>query len=526
MVEVAQLGALNPESSISIVLAEFCKNPSLLRSSDIQLSDKDFFLAFHKIVYNAINNIVYSNASIQSINEADIDNFLSLYPKFYTIWQNNQGITYVHQAIEYGKSELFETALQDVKKYSLLRRYAENGVDVRDLYDYTTPDPNVINESAKRISEMSIQDIVNHYMSKMLAIRSDITQETGSDIVQFELKDDIDTLLERLNEVPEMGHGFTNPYFNTLFRGMREGKYMIRSASSGSGKTRNAIRDMLNVACDEVYETGTGNWIKTGKGYPILFISTELNKDELQTIALAYISGLETSEIEAGDFNKTQLMRLRKAVEVLKRSKMYFVYMEDFSVTDLEMIIEDHIINYGIKYCVFDYIQNNGKMSKALQEEFGHTMREDEIILNLSKKLKVLATKYNIFMMSSTQLNAKEKDPDNYIGKSEMAVRGAKSTIDKADYAMITTIATAKDLKALEPIMKKGFNKAPNYCTWIFKNRSGVKLIAIWSYYNMGNMREEPLFVTDYDYNLFDLAKTEAIDEDGEQGEIVPKVDF
>jgi len=37
----------------------------------------------------------------------------------------------------------------------------------------------------------------------------------------------------------------------------------------------------------------------------------------------------------------------------------------------------------------------------------------------------------------------------------------------------------------------------------------------------MGNMREEPLFVTDYDYNKVDLAKTEAIDEDGEQGEIV-----
>jgi len=526
MVEVAQLGALNPESSVGIVLGNICKNPSLIRSSDIQLSDKDFYLSFHKIVYNAINNLVYTNASIQSINEADIDSYLSDKPKYYAIWQANRGIDYINQWIAYSKPEMFDTTLQDVKKYSLLRKYATSGIDVTDLYDYTSPDPDIITESAKNLSAMSLQDIVNHYMSKMLSIRSEITQETGSDIVQFELKDDIDGLLQRLNEVPEMGHGFTNLYFNTLFRGMREGKYMIRSASSGSGKTRNAIRDMLNVACDEIYETGTGNWIKTGRGYPILFISTELNKDELQTIALAYLSGLETSEIEGGDFDKTQLMRLNKAVEVLKRSQMYFVYMEDFSVTDLEMIIEDHVINYGIKYCVFDYIQNNGKMSKALQEEFGHSMREDEIILNLSKKLKVFATKYNIFMMSSTQLNERETDPDNRVSKTQQAIRGAKSTVDKADYAMITTLVTSKDLKALEKIMEKGFNKKPNYCTWVFKNRAGIKLVAIWSYYNMGNMREEPLFVTDYDYNLMELAKTEAIDEDGEQGEIVPKVDF
>lgn len=518
---MAQLGALNPARSIGIVLGEFCKNPKLLRSSEIKLSGDDFLQSFHKIVFNAINNLVYTNASLQSINEADIDNFLSTYPKYYAIWSEADGITYINQSIEYSKPELYYSALIEVKKYALLRKYVNNGIDISDLYDYNNVNPEIANQGAQTINEMSISDIVNHYMNKMLTIRSEITNDTGSDIVQFELKDDIDTLLERLNETPEMGHGFTSPYYNTLFRGMRESKYMLRSASSGFGKTRTAVRDVLNVACDEVYEIGTGNWIKTGKGYPILFISTELNKQELQTIALGYLSGLETSVIEAGNFDKTQLMRLNKAIEVLKRSKMYFVYMEEFSVTDLEMIIEDHVINNGIKYCVFDYIQNNGKLSKGLQEEFGHSMREDEVILNLSKKLKKFAEKYEIFMLSSTQLNAKESDPDNRVSRTKTALRGALSTPDKADYAMITSGMRPQDLKALEPILAKGFNKKPNYATWVFKNRAGMKDIVIWSYYNLGNMREEPLFVTDYDYNLVELAKTEAIDEDGEQGEII-----
>lgn len=521
MVELKQLNALNPQRSIGTVLAEFCKSPQLLRSTDISLSADDFLMKFHKILFNAINNIIYSNASLKSINEADIDNYLSSFPKYYAIWSEHDGITYLNQSIKYSKAELFETSLQEVKKYSLLRRYVANGVDISDLYDFNNVDPEIANKGAETIDSMTIDEITNHYTSKILAIRNDITSETGTDIVQFEIKDDIRTLLERLNTTPEMGHGFTNPYFNTLFRGMREGKYMLRSGGTGGSKTRSAIRDMLNVACDEVYEVGTGNWIKTGKGYPILFISTELDKTELQTIALAYISGLETSAIEQGDFDETQLIRLNKATEILERSSMYFVYMEDFSITDLEMIIEDHIINHGIKYCVFDYIQNNGKMSKALQEEFGHSMREDEVILNLSKKLKVLASKYSIFLMSSTQLNAKESDPDNRISKDTMAIRGAKSTSDKTDYGMITSRANAKDLNALKPIIDKGFNKKPNFATWIYKNRAGLDHIVVWSYYNMGNMREEPLFVTDYDYNKVDLAKTEAIDEDGEQGEIV-----
>jgi len=518
---MAQLGALNPTRSIGIVLGEFCKNPQLLRSSKLKLTPNDFMQEFHKIVFGAINNLVYSNASLKSINEADIDNYLSTYPKYYAIWSESDGITYLNQSIEYSKAELYDSALIEIKKYALLRKYVNNGIEISDLYDFNNVDPNIANQGAKVINEMSIEDIVNHYMSKMLAIRSEITSDTGSDIVQFELKDDIDTLLERLNETPEMGHGFTNPYYNTLFRGMREGKFMLRSGSTGSSKTRSAIRDMLNVACDELYELGTGNWIKTGKGYPILFISTELNKQELQVIALAYLSGLTTSDIEQGNFDNTQLRRLNKAIEVLKRSQMHFVYMEEFSVTDLEMIIEDHVINNGIKYCVFDYIQNNGKLSKALQEEFGHTMREDEVILNLSKKLKMLSEKFNIFMLSSTQLNAKEKDPDNRISHSENSLRGSKSVPDKVDYGLIITQANSKDLKALEPILAKGFNKKPNYATWVYKNRANIKDIVIWSYYDMGNMREEPLFVTDYDYNLVELAKTEAIDEDGSQGEIV-----
>ena len=56
--------------------------------------------------------------------------------------------------------------------------------------------------------------------------------------------------------------------------------------------------------------------------------------------------------------------------------------------------------------------------------------------------------------------------------------------------------------------------KKPNYSHWVYKNRSGMSNVIIWSYMNLGNMREEPLFVTDMDYNLLDVSPINIVFED------------
>src|SRR5699024_12386476 len=82
---------------------------------------------------------------------------------------------------------------------------------------------------------------------------------------------------------------------------------LLRSANSGGGKTRNALADMCSVAINEIRKKnkkGQWEWVNNGEPVPSLFISTELDMDELQTILLAYITGINERVILDGDFDE------------------------------------------------------------------------------------------------------------------------------------------------------------------------------------------------------------------------------
>ena len=86
-------------------------------------------------------------------------------------------------------------------------------------------------------------------------------------------------------------------------------------------------------------------------------MSTELNKQELQVLALAYLTGMTSSDIESGEYNSEQRKMLQHGVDVIKRAKMHFVYIADFSLNDIRLLIEEHVMKYQVQYVVFDYIQ-------------------------------------------------------------------------------------------------------------------------------------------------------------------------
>lgn len=56
-------------------------------------------------------------------------------------------------------------------------------------------------------------------------------------------------LLARLKEHPEVGYPLFGNYINTITNGARLGKLYIRSASTGTGKTRSMIADACTLSC-------------------------------------------------------------------------------------------------------------------------------------------------------------------------------------------------------------------------------------------------------------------------------------
>ena len=493
------INTLNPPRAIYSVLGNLCNRPHLLRDSEIILTESDFAQEFHKIVFSSIYNLAFSSAETTKINEVDIDNYLASYPKLYKVWEKFDGLTYIRDSMNHSSEDTFIDSYKRLKKFSLLRHYVEHGIDVSDLINYQSLDLSEQEKGMKEIDKLDIQDIIDHYTLKVINVRDEF--KIGQETKDFKAGDNLDNLLEDLNKSPEMGYPFQNGFYNALFRGMNRHRLMLRSAGTGGGKTRLAIADICNAACDMIYDYEKG-WISNGPSYPSLFISTELEQQELQTIMLAFITGIDDRVIKDGFYSEQVLENLQQGIEILKRAPIYCVYVDDFSISDIEMIIERHIIEYGVSEVAFDYIQLTPKLSRSVAKSFGSNLREDQILVQFSAALKTIANKYKVYLSTSTQLNRNAKETEN---RDTTSLRGGSAVADKVDHGLMTFKATSKDHDNLKHILEQGFHEKPNYSHWIYKNRLGINNCIIWSTMNLGTMREKPLFVTDTDYNLIDI---------------------
>ena len=497
------INLLNPLRSTYSVLGNLCKNPILLREPEYVLSEHDFAQEFHKVIFLAINNITFDSMETTKINEIDIDNYLSSYPKLYNVWSKHDGLTYVKDSIEHSNEETFESNYKKLKKFSLLRHYVEHGIDVTDLYDYKCVDIIEQEKSMKKFEKLTLQDILDHVTMKVIDIKEDF--QVNTEKKDFKASDNLDNLLEQLKTEPEFGYPFQNSMYNTIFRGMRKSKLMMRSAGTGGGKTRLAIADMCNASCDEIYDYKKG-WINNGPSYPSLFISTEVEQTELQAIMLSFITGIDDAVIKDGRYTQQVQERLERGIEVLKRAPIFCVYIDDFSISDIEMIIERYIIEHGITQVAFDYIQMTPKLARTMNNQFGGSLREDQVLVQLSASLKLLANKYSVYITTSTQLNRSSKDYEN---RDTNSLRGGSATADKIDHGVMTFTAGKTEHDKLKHILETGFYEKPNYSHWVYKNRSGLNKCIIWTVMNLGTMRETPLFVTDLDFNLLEVKPIE-----------------
>ena len=491
---------LNPIRAVYNVIGSICQDTELLKDSKTQLNPEDFMQSLHQTVFKAINNIVYnaSGDNVSNITAVDVDNYLSAYPTQYKIWNDQKGFEYLQNCLEHANKETYWQSYDRIKKMSILRAYVNKGFDISELYDWESDDFLSREKSLQDLDKKDMKDIFEHFTLKNLQIKDSYDIETEGK--QFKAGTNIKDLLDKFKAGIEYGAPYPNEFENFLFRGQRKGKVVIRSGASGTLKTSISIANMVNNAVSKVYKKG--EWHYNGVSLPSLFISTELDEDELNVIALAYMTGIPRKVIMDGLFNKEQEKVLEEAGNILESSPLYMYHIPNFSVADIEDIIERNILDNDVGYISFDYIQLTSKLARSTSELFGQNQREDQILLHLSSSLKTLAEKYDVYIETGTQLNRNSKEEDNWDATS---IRGGSSIIDKVDCAELLFRTKEKHLEKVKSIIEEsGFGKEPTYFRVVFKNRAGMADVIIWSHMNPSTVREEVLFCTDLDYNIIE----------------------
>lgn len=476
-------------------------NPQLLDFTDkYTITDEDFPDPFHKTVFGAIYKIHELGAT--SISLENISDFLSTRPKSAGLFKQQKGEEWLLEVADKSMLMSFDYYYNRLKKMTLLRAYDNCGIDVSDIYD---PD-NILDTKKKQLQEdlldnSSLDDIANKVDEKIEAIRYQYVDDSFGEASQA--GDGALDLIDKFKNQPEVGVPMYGPLINTVTRGARLKKFYLRSAATGIGKTRSMIADVCYIGCDKYYDETFG-WISSGVANPVLFITTEQELEEIQTMMLAFLSNVNEDHILNGEYQGDEEERVREAAKILKESPIYVEELPDFSLKDVEDRIKKNIRDHDVKYIFHDYIHTSMKILEEISKRSGGVkLREDNILFMLSNKLKDICNQYGVFIMSATQLNADYQDAET---PDQNLLRGAKSIADKIDYGSILMSVKDKDIDSLENILSKNIFERPTIKLSIYKNRRGkYKGVYLWCKADLGCCRIRPMFCTGWDYEMINL---------------------
>lgn len=474
--------------------------PSLLDDSDYTFTEADFDNDFHKVIFGSIYQLHYTGTEV--MNAAVIEDYLKNKAKSLGIYKANNGPGWLQEAFVNAEPMNFAHYYGNLKKMTLLRMYDNIGVDVSWIYNPDNiTDLELKRKQAERLEQTSLANLAEMIDNRVLRVKELVVDNDIDESCQ--IADDIDKMLSNLKTNPVIGNPLYDPYLNAVALGARMGTFYLRSAGTGVGKSRSSMADACVLACSEYYENG--EWKSLGIKCPTVFISVELDKEELQTMAVAFIANVNEGKIIKNQLDAFETQRVERAVQILKESELYIEYFPNYSMKDIENCIKRNLRIHKANYIFFDYITSSMRIIEEITKASGGMkIREDQVLFLLASKIKEIAAENNVFIMSSTQLNGDAKH-EKILDQNVLA--GAKSIANRVDFGSIVVDVTPDDLDDIDHIISAHPEwGAPNIKMSVYKNRRGQhNRIILWMKADKGTCRYKTSFVTDYDFNLVDI---------------------
>lgn len=495
------------------VLGSLMINPNLVKSLDYTLDKEDFVGAIHKSLYVCIYNL--SNQGLKTIDLSDIENYMhNVDPVGYIkMFEKYNGEEWILNILEDANVDNFDYYYRVVRKYALLRNYIKNGIDVSEILELNDMDTDRQQRQLEEFNKLEIYDIIKFFDWKNLEGKQRFTVRDENK--SRKSGDNARELREMLKQTPNYGFSFESEYLTTITQGAVGGRFMVESRDSGCGKTRNAIKRLVNICSPEIWSFEKNKYIVNPNGTDNrgLYIGTEMDVfTEIEPMIWAFISGLDETRIKNNELTEEEEERLEKAIEIAENTKIFLEDEEDFDCAFLWQIIEQHKLENDISIVAIDYIELGGALTtEYVTSHRGMTAREDQVLLNLSKNIKSMSKKFNVFIYAYTQTNDEGRRQE---ARDQTAVKGGKSIPNKADFGMTSFEPTKKELELLESLIhkaNKGLGKkiVPNICYTTYKNRwFNSKEIKIWGYQNLGTMEYIDLFCTNKYYEPINIVKT------------------
>lgn len=482
------------------ILATLMYNPKLLLESDkYQIESNDFSTPILRYIFWAIENLAPHAKG--PLAPYEIEQWVNNSPTGKTLFESKGARQYLVDCVATPVSS-FDALYMQFRRENLINDLKKTGIiDTNDIYiDHPMTEKEL--EIMEKYARSTPEDILKNIDRKLLPIKSKYMLQDSSQVQS--IYEGLEDMISDLETNPEIGLPLQGKLFNHIVSGALIGKFYLRSGSSGLGKTRSLMADACYLAFPIRYNWNLMKWELEGFNEKVLIVITEQEVDEIQKMALAYLTGINESVFKRGQTTEKQKEVIKQAIKIFEIFKDNFLVIRvpNPSISLIKQLLREQVALHDIRYVFYDYIF----ISPSLLGEFkGMSLRNDEILLMFSDALKQLAVELDIFIMSSTQVNA-NADKTNEI-RNEASLAGSRAVINKADMGCIMARPSKEELKLLESYDLS--TKLPDIVTDIYKVRGGEwTQVRIWSVMNLGTLRKEDLYVTDSRMDSIDIGYT------------------
>lgn len=506
------------------VLGSLMLNPKWIESVEKPIDVEDFVGTNHKDLFRVVYNL-----NLQGVNQvglAEVENYLhETSPVVYNrLFEKSNGQEWITKALEDANPENYDEYYNRVRKYALLRSYINEGINVSNILDLDDLELTGDEKQKQYFESLSIEDIIEVFDKQNIRSKERFIVRGEND--SRKSGEEAQAILQAIMNTPPIGYGYESNYMNTITLGVQGNRLQIETRDSGTGKTRSAINRLVKLCSPYLWNNNTQQWEenKNGKGHAGLYLGTEMDlKLEIEPMIWCFIAGVSDKRLKANKLTPEEMERVNQAIIYANEAKIFQENNPDFTIRWLQQTIEKYNQDYDLKLVCLDYIELTPYLVQEFSEQMkGVNIREDQILLNLSKCLKEKICKpYDLTLIAYTQTN----DYGRKEGvRNQGAVAGGKSLPNKADNGLTVFRPTKKELGTLEPIIAEkstGFGKKliPNICYTFYKTRwfsfgeeEGNDVpyneIKVWGIQNLGTGEFIDCFVTNEHYELINLPKT------------------
>ena len=375
--EKAVLGALLTNGSNSGAVVDTVT--SILKS-------EDFYRDAHRIIYDAILEIVHANKTADFITVGEeLDRRKRL--------DAVGGLAYITSLANESVSYNVEEHAKIISEKAQLRRLIDAGNKIVGMTYAGEDEPTaILNKAEQMVLDVSGQT------------QSESSFAPIGEVVLSNL-DKLNALQQHDGAITGVPTGFKD--VDHVFNGLQKSDLILVAARPAMGKTAFTMNIAQNVTM--LYD-------KT-----VAFFSLEMGKEQLVGRILSSVAGVSSEKLRRANMDPVDWEKVIAAADRMSKSKLFIDDTPGLTVQDMRSKLRRLKVEHGLDLVVVDYIQlmqgrNSGKGSENRQQE----------VSEISRNLKLIAREFNVPLIALSQLSRSvESRPDKRPVLSDLRESGS-----------------------------------------------------------------------------------------------------